>query len=334
MTTPSFKSSAIKSSTAKGNSKLKLHSRNPHRAPYNFPLLADSCPELSHFIIKNKFNNASIDFANPDAVKTLNRALLNHFYGIAFWDIPSGYLCPPIPSRADYIHYLADLLADSNGGVIPRGKSINVLDIGIGANCVYPIIGHQEYGWRFLGSDIDATAIEAANVIIKANSLSSAIQCRQQAKKEQVFSGIWPEQKRFDATLCNPPFHRSKAHMVEQVERKWQGLKQGQQQKESRLNFGGQSHELWCDGGEEGFIKRMIIESQQYGDQCYWFTCFVSKQSSLSGIYATLKRVRAEKVKTVNMAQGQKNSRFVAWTFLSSQQRDFWRDHHWQLDRG
>jgi 23S rRNA (adenine1618-N6)-methyltransferase len=43
---------------------------------------------------------------------------------------------PSIPGRADYIHYIADLLAESNNGIIPRSWDQG-LDIGIGANCIY-----------------------------------------------------------------------------------------------------------------------------------------------------------------------------------------------------
>lgn len=317
------------STSNRRDTKLKLHARNPHRAPYNFALLADSSPDLAQFIIKNKFNNESIDFSDANAVKALNRALLSHFYGVSFWDIPAGYLCPPIPSRADYIHYLADLLASSNNGVIPRGKSVRLLDVGVGANCVYPIIGHREYGWRFVGSDIDQVAIKTANVILQANGLTDVICCRQQQKQQQTLSGVWSQNERFDATLCNPPFHRSNAQMEKEVRRKWQGLKNTHATKSKHLNFGGQNNELWCEGGEEGFIKRLIEESYHYRDQCYWFTSFVSKQASLSAIYATLKRMGVEETKTVAMAQGHKNSRFVAWTFLSPQQQDFWRDNYW-----
>ena len=68
----------------------------------------------------NQFGDESVDFANPAAVKALNRALLRQDYGLDYWDIPAGYLCPPIPGRADYVHYLADLLAADRGGGAPR----------------------------------------------------------------------------------------------------------------------------------------------------------------------------------------------------------------------
>ncbi|MEO5970302.1 MAG: RlmF-related methyltransferase, partial [Bdellovibrionia bacterium] len=125
--------------------KTGLHPRNLHRERYDFKLLCKSSPELEQYVSLNDYKDESIDFANPEAVKALNRALLKKFYNILHWDIPNQYLCPPIPGRADYIHHIADLLGSCNGGVIPRGQSVYILDVGVGANCVYPIIGHSEY---------------------------------------------------------------------------------------------------------------------------------------------------------------------------------------------
>jgi 23S rRNA (adenine1618-N6)-methyltransferase len=122
--------------------KNNLHPRNLHQGRYNFKELIQSSPELKRFIIINKFSNEeTIDFANPEAVKSLNKAILKYFYKIQDWEIPANYLCPPIPGRADYLHYAADLLSSLNSEIIPRGKNIRILDIGTGANCVYPLIG-------------------------------------------------------------------------------------------------------------------------------------------------------------------------------------------------
>src|SRR5665647_2527538 len=142
--------------------KKGFHPRNRFAQRYDFEALIQSTPELKNYVKSNKYNDASIDFANPDAVRALNRALLRSSYGVNNWDIPAGYLCPPIPGRADYIHHVADLLAGVTG-------LVRVLDIGVGANCVYPIIGFKEYGWQFLGTDIDPVALEAAGKILKAN---------------------------------------------------------------------------------------------------------------------------------------------------------------------
>jgi 23S rRNA (adenine1618-N6)-methyltransferase len=290
--------------------KTELHPRNRHRAPYDFKQLIKKCPDLAKFVVINSYGNESIDFTNPVAVKILNKAILKVFYNIT-WDIPEHFLCPPIPGRADYIHYLADLLSASNKGIIPQGKKVSVLDIGVGANCIYPLIGHREYGWSFVGTDIDPVAIAIANGIIQHNDLTEVIEIRLQKSSSNIFKGVLSDNSTFDISMCNPPFHTSFSEAKAGTKRKWKNLKV----KTKALNFGGQSNELWCLGGEVAFIKCMIEESVHVN--CKWFTTLVSKASNLSNIYKALDQARALEVKTIHMGQGQKQSRIVAWRFFS-----------------
>ena len=90
--------------------KGELHRRNKHNGQYDFPLLMGNYPPLKRFVSLNPLGTQTINFFNPQAVKALNKALLVTYYGIRYWDIPKQYLCPPIPGRADYIHYIADLI--------------------------------------------------------------------------------------------------------------------------------------------------------------------------------------------------------------------------------
>lgn len=311
-----------------------LHPRNKHRSRYDFPALIKSLPDLYPFVAINSHGGESIDFSDPLAVKMLNKALLKHFYGIATWDIPEHYLCPPIPGRADYIHYMADLLAENNGGVVPTGKHIKGLDIGLGANCIYPIIGHQEYGWYFVGSDIDNGAIKTAKAITLANpQLVNAVSCRQQPNKNHIFKGIIKPGETFDFSMCNPPFHASAAEAQSGTKRKLQNLGK-QRGKETVLNFGGQHAELWYEGGEIAFIRKMIDESTAFANQCLWFSSLVSKSTSLPFIYRALQSAAVAGVKTVEMAQGQKVSRFVAWTFMDFKAQQEWGKKHFMYQPG
>ena len=303
-----------------------LHPRNRHSGRYDFPKLIAACPELGEYVILNPYGKQSIDFANPDAVRVFNRALLRQFYGIQHWDIPAGYLCPPVPGRADYLHGLADLLAGDNAGVIPRGAAVRVLDIGTGANCIYPLIGHREYGWRFTGSDIDATALASARTIAAANRLDKAIELRRQDTSTQLFKGILAADERFELTLCNPPFHASQAEAASGSTRKWKNLgKLDPKRQLPVLNFGGQAAELWCPGGEAAFLKRMASESAQVAEQVLWFSSLVAKSAHLPGVRRQLREAGAVEVREVAMAQGNKQSRFVAWTFLEADARAQWR---------
>ncbi len=316
------------SDKSKTTEKSSLHPRNQHRFRYDFKQLITTCPDLAPFVSVNQYNSETIDFANPEAVKMLNRAILKHFYQILLWDIPKNYLCPPIPGRADYIHYIADLLASCNNEIIPKGKTIKVLDVGIGANCVYPIIGSQTYGWQFVGSDIDSVAIKSAQNIISSNKvLSGKIDCRLQTSSTNIFKGIIFPDEIFDVTICNPPFHSSSEEASAGTKRKIKNL--GLKDK-NKLNFGGQNSELWCDGGEEAFVRKMISESTTIPTQCFWFTSLVAKKEHLPSIYHSLRQVKATEVRTIEMAQGHKISRIVAWTFLNEEQQKLWKLKRWQ----
>jgi 23S rRNA (adenine1618-N6)-methyltransferase len=311
--------------------KTILHPRNKHRELYDFKQLIGTCPELAKYVKLNEYGNESIDFANPKAVKWLNKSLLKHYYSIGYWDIPAGFLCPPIPGRADYIHHVADLLCASNEGIIPKGFKIKCMDIGVGASCVFPIIGNKEYGWSFIGSETEATAIESARKIINNNvNLNHSIELRFQENVNDIFHGIMERNEPIDITICNPPYHSSLEEAQEGTLRKLSSLNH-KKVTTPVLNFGGKSNELWCAGGEERFVRSMIRQSKQFSSNCYWFTTLISKQSHLKGVYEALENVSATEVKTIPMGQGTKTSRIVAWTFLKEDQKKNWRNTRWNI---
>jgi len=301
--------------------KNKLHYRNKHKTKYNFPKLIEQTPELARHVAVNKYGIETINFFNAEAVKLLNQSLLKYDYGIENWDIPTGYLCPPIPGRADHIHHLADLLASDDKKQIPTGPIIHALDIGVGANCIYPMIGHCEYAWDFVGSDIDQISIDSAKSIVKANNLS--VDIRLQKNNSNFFKGIIGGDEKFDITMCNPPFHSSEAEAISANMRKIKNLK-GEKPKRPNASFGGKNNELWCPGGELRFIKDMIKESIQFKNNVLWFSSLVSKFGNLKDIYLALKKAEAFDVKTIPLGQGNKSSRIVAWTYHTPNKRKEW----------
>ena len=312
---------------SKNQVKDRLHSRNKHRERYDFKELVASNPALKPFVFVNQYGSETIDFFNPEAVKSLNAALLKLHYNINDWSIPSGYLCPPIPGRADYIHHIADFLRSKNFGKFP--KELKVLDIGVGANCVYPLIGATEYKWNFVGSDIDETAVNSAKAILANNpQFDELIEIRHQTFQRTIFRGIIQENELFDLSICNPPFHASANEAQSGTARKLKNLK-ADNKREIVLNFGGQSNELWCEGGEIAFLKAMIKQSKNYGHNCFWFSSLVSKESNLRAVYSELKHFKAIEVVTLPMGQGNKTSRVVAWTFLTPEEQIKWKKDRW-----
>jgi len=144
-----------------------------------------------------------------------------------------------------------------------------------------------------------------------------------------IFRGIIGKEDKIDVTICNPPFHSSIEDAQKGTRRKIKNLS-GKKVKTPDLNFAGISNELICEGGEFQFIQTMIRESKEISKNCYWFSTLVSKQSNLKGIYKILEKTEANQIKTIPMGTGNKSSRIVAWTFLTSEEQIVWRETRWK----
>ena len=319
----------------------QLHPRNPHQGRYDFEVLTRALPELAKHTITNPKGEPTINFSDHEAVRVLNQALLAQFYGVKFWDIPEGYLCPPIPGRADYIHYIADLLAQTThinaDNTPPKGKEVHVLDIGTGASAIYPIIGSQSYGWRFTASDIDPISVNTAALICDANSkLKGAVKVKLQPQPKRIFTNIIGRQDYFDVVICNPPFHASFEEAMEANSRKQHNLQRHRGKNTSEqvsrsstkagnaaqnLNFGGQNKELWSEGGEIAFLTTFAKESQDFAEHVGWFTTLVSKSENIKPLQMLLKQLNVAQMRIIEMSQGQKSTRVLAWRFTMDEDK-------------
>ena len=286
-----------------------FHSKNKHKSGYDFNLLCNAYPKLEPFVFENAHKTITIDFANPKAVKALNTALLFAHYNIKFWKFPDANLCPPIPGRVDYIHHIADLLKSTNT------ENQQVLDIGTGASCVYPLLGHAEYGWHFVGTDIDENSLYFAQENINKNRLEKFITLRHQTDASKILNGVINEADMFGASICNPTFYKSEQEALEATARKIKGL--NKESDKIVRNFAGTQNELWYQGGEKAFLHNYLYESSLYKNQCFWFTSLVSNKDLVKGMNDSLKKLGVTDIKTINMGHGNKISRIVAWTFLS-----------------
>jgi len=265
-------------------------------------------PELKPFVFENRHQTITIDFAKPKAVKALNTALLLKDYGITFWEFPDENLCPPIPGRVDYLHHIAHLVKKSN-----TENGVKILDIGTGASCIYPLLGQAEYNWEFVGTDIDQKSLKNAQRIIDKNKLGHAIKLRHQEDSSEIFNGILDEEDAFAVSICNPPFFNSEEDADNATSRKLKNLGKGS----AKLvrNFSGTHSELVYKGGEKAFLHTYLYESSLHKDSCQWFTTLVSKKDLVKGMQKSLKKLGATEVKVINMGQGNKVSRILAWTF-------------------
>lgn len=369
----------------------KMHPRNRHRGVFlDYSEFAEKYPYLKSYLRNARFGQCNINFRDPLALYSLSKAILKEFYGLEFQlpvDENHRYLIPCVPSRANYLHHIADQLADvdleataylkgdipgndtscedrnsgdtlythggdnrsrtttntvpcsavssstkwsskrrssrdfrshgsgetsscetSNGSppssapvntcsgsssintssesavssrltsdssrntddsVHPlHGERVAVLDIGVGANCIYPLLGSREYGWRFVGSDVSEASLAVAERNVRMNALEGNISLRLQPRRENVFVNVVKPGEFYSLTMCNPPFHNSREQVNVCPVRV----------------LDAQDHEIMCEGGEWQFILNMIEESKIVCAQVLWFTTLVARAATVKQV--------------------------------------------------
>ena len=283
------------------NSK-SLHPKNRFNHSYNFKELVALNPALKPFVFTNEYEKTTISFANPKAVKELNKGLLFSYKNISYWDFPDKNLCPPIPGRLDYIHHISDLIF--------KKRKAHILDIGTGANCIYPLLGVAEYQWKFTATDIEKKSLANAQHIVTENKFQKSISFRHQKDPTHILKGILTSADHFDVSICNPPFYASQKEANTANQKKTTNLKT----KKNR-NFSGDFYELIYKGGEKAFLHNYLYESAVFPKTCTWYTSLVSKKENIKSLQQSAKKLNVKNFTIIPMLQGNKLTRIVCWQF-------------------
>jgi len=214
-----------------------------------------------------------------------------------------------------------------------------------------------------IASDVHPSSIASARDIVRANGQENLIDVRHQESISDIFDGVLRTGERIDFAMCNPPFYSSREAFRAENARKLRGLskskkKGGANRKGDRVmpneevvgspptisisrassnNFVGTDSELWCEGGEVAFVKRIIVESKRYWDRCLWFSSLVSRKNNLTEIERSFRndgkkngRRGVQTVQRVPMGAGRKSSTILMWSFLDEgERRDWARVRHW-----
>nr|XP_024933640.1 RNA N6-adenosine-methyltransferase mettl16 isoform X1 [Ziziphus jujuba var. spinosa] len=332
-----------------------IHPKNKYSDnPPDFALLASLYPSFQPYVFYSRNGRPTIDWTDFNATRELTRVLLLHDHGLKWW-IPDGQLCPTVPNRSNYIHWIEDLLLSE---IIPKtnasGDNVRGFDIGTGANCIYPLLGASLMGWSFVGSDITDVALEWAERNVKDNPhISELIEIR--------------KVERGNDTLSVENLHDGKSHCCESkldltenvgiegkplsssydlhagVNKSYYGppvllgvVKDGEKfdfcmcnppffetLEEAGLNpktsCGGTPEEMVCPGGEMAFITRIIEDSSILKHTfrvCRWYTTMLGRKLNLKFLISKLWEVGVTIVKTTEFVQGRTCRWGLAWSFV------------------
>ena len=274
--------------------------------PPDFEELSNQFEEFKQYVYKTKSGSYSINWNNAKAVLTLNKCLLKKDFNIDYYDIPSNFLIPTIPSRINYLLFLKKLLMIFN---LENKEQITVIDIGTGANIIYPLLGYSKYHWHFIASDTNIEAIDNAKMIIKNNHLENDIDIKYQNDSMKIFEGIIDVNEYNESdiifSMCNPPFYDS------ETEVKFENVN-----KDNEFNF----NEVYYKGGEFQFIMNIIQESEIFKNKIFIFTSLMGKKTTFKKIKKILTQDtdKFPFVKYEKLVQGNNVRWVIAWSYFRS----------------
>jgi len=107
----------------------------------------------------------------------LTQALLQALFRLKLSYLDEDHLCPPIPNRFFYLHWIHTKLINGNWTRAPDVTVNNFrgLDIGAGASCIYPMLAARFFRSTIITSEIDPKSVQLARANVAANHLSSMI---------------------------------------------------------------------------------------------------------------------------------------------------------------
>jgi 23S rRNA (adenine1618-N6)-methyltransferase len=267
----------------------------------DFLILIKEFPELKKYIIKydEKIEEFSFDWSNNDLSLLMTKSILNYYFNIKYYDIPKGFLIPPVPSRLNYLNLINELIKD-----IEKENIIGV-DIGTGANIIYPILGNSVCDWKFICSEINNESYNNAKLILQKNNLEENINLIKQENKNNIFVSIINQENKYTFSMCNPPYYDYE-----------QEIKIEDKKRDTEYNF----DEVYYEKGELGFFERYFEESICYKKNIFLFTILIGKKSNSEIIYDKInsynniiKLCDIKKIMTGN------NVRYIIyWSFYNS----------------
>ncbi|KAF8972055.1 hypothetical protein BDZ97DRAFT_1692548 [Flammula alnicola] len=304
-----------------------MHPRNPYCEPPDFISLADAYEALRpHLISESRSHRKTIDFKDAEGQRRLTEAIMFRDFGVIL-HIPSNRLCPPVPNRylsasvwpprtsaniicrMNYVLWIQDIVHAHREVLERRPRSIRGIDIGTGATAIYPFLACKlEQDWQFIATELDDESFESARANVSTNGMDSRIDVRKASAKGDIFFPLEENvQTFFEFSMCNPPFYGSAQEVAESA--------QAKELPPSAVCTGTDIEMIYPDGGEAGFVGRMVDESERFQTRCKWYTSMLGKMFSVVLIVEVLRQRSITNYVITEFVQGQTRRWAIGWSF-------------------
>lgn len=218
-------------------------------------------------------------------------------------ELPKNRLCPTLPLRLNYIHFIEDLLKHCD-----ITKDIIGVDIGAGASCIYCLLAVRvNKDWKMYALEMDQENIKFARENIIRNQLTEEVMIVDQEDSNQIFEKLFKKsQSQKSFCLCNPPFFSSDLEMIEGENRTG---------KRPKLQLERPSHETVTEGGELTFVTKILVESIELKDKIQLYSTMLGCKRNFESFVSLIKGRQIDNFTTTRFIQGKVHRWAVAWSF-------------------
>lgn len=190
-------------------------------------------------------------------------------------------------------------------------ENITGIDIGCGASCVYSLLlVRMNINWKMFALEIDNENVKYAQDNISRNQLSDKVTVIEQENSLMLFEKLFehdPREKTF--CICNPPFFSSSNDVINARNRT------GKRKPPKSSNPGSPSEIVFIDGGELGFVKRILNESIDLGAKIKIYSSMFGCKKNFKSFTDELKERGLKNYSTTEFVQGKTTRWGVAWSF-------------------
>ncbi|PPQ78488.1 hypothetical protein CVT25_011829 [Psilocybe cyanescens] len=294
-----------------------MHERNPYRIPPDFAVLCDSYEKLKPYIISDPASSrTTIDFKDEEAQRRLTEAIMHRDFGVTL-HIPLTRLCPPVPNRQirrlNYALWMQDIVRAHE---VALGSQLRTRHLNVHPPKRDRIDRDLSFSFVQAGTDLelDDESYASAQHNVSQNNMQSRIHIEKASPDGLILFPLECNHDSFTFTMCNPPFYGSADEVA-----------QSAQEKELPPNAvcsGAEVEMIYPDGGEEGFVGKMVEESERFQTRCKWYTSMLGKMSSVVTIVGILRQRSISNYAITEFVQGQTRRWAIAWSFTDTRLPD------------
>ncbi|KAH7071859.1 hypothetical protein BKA63DRAFT_417755 [Paraphoma chrysanthemicola] len=282
------------------------------RPPYDsvdFKALTKKDPDLKTLWQKC---SGKLDFQESETIKTLSRAILRADFGLQL-DVPDDRLCPPIPNRWNYVSWIQGLIDSTSPdytNTYDPDRGVTGLDIGTGASAIYTMLCLESRpSWTMCATDVDKKSFESAARNLALNNFITRTKLFQSTELNALIPLQALGVDRLDFTICNPPFFTNASDMNDSLKG------EGKSWKPNAVCTGAEV-EMICEGGDLGFVTKIVNESLVLKEKVQWYTSMLGKLDSAKSIIVLLKKHGVTNWAVGVIDTGSSTKRWVvAWSF-------------------